>query len=125
MSAIEQAIQDAAIRYTQGYITDFSAVADEVRASMAPALEWQDIATAPKGRKLIVGYANKLGNWRSVMACYYGEGQLPNADDYDDEFAPPGWYEESESQEHILPTDEEPTHWMALPTPPTTTEVKP
>ena len=79
---------------------------------------WRDIESAPKGRKLIVGYPNELGNWRTVMACYYCEGELPQPDDYDDEFAPPGWYEESESHENILATDETPTHWMPLPAPP-------
>jgi hypothetical protein len=40
-------------------------------------------------------------------------------DDLDDDgYAPEGWYEESETQDAILPTEEPPTHWMALPTPP-------
>ena len=82
---------------------------------------WQPIATAPKGRKLIVGYPNKLGNWRTVMACYYEEGTLPMADDYqgDEEWAAPGWYEECESNDQeIFACDEEPTHWQPLPPPP-------
>jgi hypothetical protein len=78
---------------------------------------WQKIETAPKGKKLIAGYLNSLGNWRSIMACYYLPGTLPATDDWiaDGEYAPEGWYEESESHETILKTDETPTHWMPLP----------
>jgi hypothetical protein len=53
------------------------------------------------------------------MACYYLPGTLPATDDWiaDGEYAPEGWYEESESHETILKTDETPTHWMPLPPP--------
>lgn len=79
--------------------------------------EWQPIETAPRGRKVIAGYFNPLGNWRSVMARFYAERTLPASDDSDDEFAPPGWYEESETHDEILRMAE-PSHWMPLPKPP-------
>jgi len=84
--------------------------------------EWIPIETAPKGRKVIVGYPNCLGNWRTIIARYYPAGTLELEDgfgdlDYDG-YAPEGWYEETETHETIRRTDEEPTHWMPLPEPP-------
>jgi hypothetical protein len=89
-----------------------------------PPVEWQPIETAPKGVKLIAGYPNRLGKWRSVMACYYLPGTLACDDDSADEsgYAPEGWYEESETHDHIMRTDEPPTHWMPLPKSPTATK---
>jgi hypothetical protein len=88
----------------------------------AKPAEWQPIETAPKGRKVIVAYRNRLGKWRTVMGHYYLPQTLQmenDRDDLDDDgYAPEGWYEESETQDAILPTEEPPTHWMALPTPP-------
>ena len=80
--------------------------------------EWQPIETAPKNRKLLVAYPNVLGNWRIVTACYHT--QLPWSEECDPpvdagDYAPAGWYEESDSHETILPTTEKPTHWMPLP----------
>ena len=103
----------------EDYERPAQAVAAHVRAENA----WQPISSAPKGKKLIVGYLNRGGNWRSIMACYYLPQTLEAADDchyaVDEEgYAPEGWYEESETHESILPTDEPPTHWMHRPTPP-------
>jgi hypothetical protein len=86
------------------------------RAAPPPGREWQPIETAPKGIKVIAGYPNRLGKWRSVMACYYLPGTLACDDDSadDDGYAPAGWYEESETHDHIMRTDEPPTHWMPL-----------
>lgn len=82
---------------------------------------WRDISTAPKGRKIIVGYFNEAGNWRSVMACYYLPKTLDWNTDYEggdeDGFAPEGWYEEIENTETIFPM-KAPTHWRPLPPPP-------
>ncbi len=76
---------------------------------------WVPIETAPKGKKVIAGYRNRLGNWRSIMARYYLPSSLDNHDiDSEDEYAPEGWYEESETHETILPTEHQPTHWMPI-----------
>lgn len=81
---------------------------------------WQSIETAPKNRKVLAAYRNPLGNWRIVTACYHTE--LPWSDDAgwdsESEFAPEAWYEESDSQDSILPTASLPTHWQLLPAPP-------
>lgn len=79
--------------------------------------DWQDIATAPKGRKLIAGYTNRAGKWRTVMACYYKPETLESELE-ESGWAEEGWYEESETHEEIMPCDCEPTHWMPLPPPP-------
>lgn len=91
----------------------------------ATALEaggWLPISEAPKGRKVLAGYKNKLGNWRTVTARYYLPQTLlleDDRDDLDDDgYAPEGWYEESETQEVILRIEEPPTHFQPLPTPP-------
>lgn len=84
----------------------------EVRAET-----WLPIESAPKGRKLIVGYFNPLGNWRSVMGCYYLDGTLESETD-ECGFAPEGWYEETEAYEYLMPMDQDPTHWQSLPDPP-------
>lgn len=84
--------------------------------------QWQPIETAPKNKKLLVAYQNRLGNWRIVTGCYHT--QLAWSDDHwrddddESEYAPEGWYEESDSSETIYRTDLPPTHWMPLPTPP-------
>lgn len=96
-------------------------------SELPDAREWLPIETAPKMRKVLLGYPNKLGNWRTVIGRYYLPGTLECADDDEsgdeDGYAQEGWYEESESQETIRVTDEPPTHWQPLPPPydPTTT----
>ena len=82
---------------------------------------WQDIASAPKNRKILAGYHNSLGNWRTVTACYHT--QLPWHDEHDwvetdGEYAPADWYEESETHECIRVLEHAPTYWQPLPTPP-------
>ena len=78
---------------------------------------WNPIETAPKGKKVIAGYWNKHGKWRSVMARYYLPETL-DSDHTESGFSDEGWYEESETYEEIMPTDCEPTHWQPLPAAP-------
>lgn len=82
--------------------------------------DWQDIASAPKGTKLIAGYLNQAGKWRSVMATYYEAGTLDAHDsiETEDGLAAAGWYEESETHECLMPIDRDPTSWQPLPAPP-------
>ena len=85
------------------------------RLSGEPAAQqWQPIETAPRGRALLLGYWNALGNWRTVMGSYYCEGELESETD-DSGFAPAGWYEATQAYEYLACLDEEPTHWQSLP----------
>lgn len=84
---------------------------------LTPAAEWKPIETAPRDRTLLVGYRNRLGNWRTVVGSFYAAGTL-ESEHTDSGFADEGWYEESQTHDEILPTDEAPTHWMPLPPPP-------
>ena len=92
----------------------------------AGEVEWRLIDTAPRLTKVIVGYYNEFGNWRSVMAMYYPPATLDLADDMDDTedgFAPEGWYELTETHDYIRETDKPPTHWMPAPNnPPLSTQ---
>ncbi len=89
-------------------------------AALAARCEWQPISTAPRNRKIIVGYTNRLGNWRTVMGQFYAADTLVANDDYDDAYAPEGWYEKCESNPdgYIYQTEESPTHWLPLPATP-------
>lgn len=97
-------------------------VVTEECAALAPRVTpdggWRPIESAKKGRKLIVGWVNPLGNWRSVMGRYYETGTLASDDEVADTegYAPEGWYEESETQDTLLPIA--PTHWHEPPAPP-------
>jgi len=84
-------------------------------------MDWQPIETAPMNKKVLVGYRNSHGHWRNVTAINYAAETLPIEEterDDDDEFAPPGWYETSETHETIYATDHEPLRWQPLPPPP-------
>lgn len=85
--------------------------------------EWRTIESAPQNRKVLLGYRNELGNWRTIGGVFYPENTL-EIDEYagcwDDfgDYAPAGWYESTETHEHVYRTCCEPTHWMPLPEPP-------
>lgn len=101
-----------------------SDIADALLSSniLRPMPTWQPIETAPKGLKLLVGYANSLGNWRTVTATYYLPRTLEidyadyNADD-EDGYAKEGWYDETETHDTVMPLEggQAPTHWQHLP----------
>lgn len=132
--ALSAAIETIAARFRSGNripvdkavvpASEWSALV-AVLAQPVAAEGWQPIETAPKNIKLIAGYRNQLGKWRTVMACHYAAGTLewhPDHDMYDnedEEFAPEGWYEETETHEVVMPLSIDPTHWMPLPPPPT------
>jgi hypothetical protein len=92
--------------------------ADRARTA-ASCAGWLPIASAPKNKKLIAGYTNEWGNWRTVMACFYAAGTLEWHDDLgwdeDAEYAPEGWYEETETHEVVMPLETDPTHWQPSP----------
>lgn len=81
--------------------------------------EWQTIESAPKGPKIIGGYYNSLGKWRSIMARYYSAGTLEAGEGCEEDetgMAPEGWYEETETHsEGLLIVDCPLTHWMPCP----------
>lgn len=78
--------------------------------------KWQPIETAPKNIKVLAAYQNGLGNWRIVTACYHTQLELSDEyGDHEEEYAPQGWYEESDSSEVIYQCSCKPTHWTPLP----------
>lgn len=83
--------------------------------------DWMAMGSAPQNRKIIAGYFNGCGKWRTVMACYYLPKTLEWNSDYDggdeDGYAPEGWYEEIENSETIFPM-QKPDYWRPLPEPP-------
>jgi hypothetical protein len=109
----DTAIREA-LRPIRGCATDDQYVDVFGRVTALLTAEWRPITDAPKGRKLIVGYFNPLGNWRSVMGCYYLDGTLESETD-ESGFAPEGWYEETEAYEYLMPMDQEPMYWRILP----------
>jgi len=88
--------------------------------------KWRPIEEAPKGVKLLCGYYNEAGRWRTITARYYDRKTLDWNSDYgecedEDGYAPEGWYEESETHESILPAPFV-THFMPLPPAPPSTQ---
>ncbi len=91
---------------------------ETVAALLEPHLvgEWQPVADAPKdGRTLLLGYANRSGNWRTLR------GQWCSADHIMMDFEEPedheeGWYETAVTPDeppNVWPCN--PTHWQPLP----------
>jgi hypothetical protein len=78
--------------------------------------------SGPQRKKVLGGFSNVLGNWRTVTACFYPKGTLEAGEDLPDDlvdedgYAPAGWYELSETHDTIMPITL--THWRPLPPPP-------
>ena len=86
----------------------------------AQAEGWMPIKTAPQdGRTLLLGYFNSAGKWRTTRGEWMSQ-------DYIDEYAEdpdcmsPGWYETTVEGDDGKCWPIDPTHWMPLPPPPTT-----
>lgn len=107
-------------------LAELDAAAAELRRLHALCADgWQPIADAPRDRTVLVGYWNSHGNWRTLRASFYAKGELELSDDYPDDgdgFAPEGWYEEAYTHETIMPLEQEPVMFHALPSPPDATK---
>jgi ribA/ribD-fused uncharacterized protein len=109
---------DAYTHYCRGHRDARHAAAElasEALRAAAPAVQqdgWMPIESAPKNRKVLVAYRNSLGKWRRVMACHYTESEIA---EWENDDSTPGWYEECESQEVILPVEGTPELWHELP----------
>ena len=86
----------------------------------AQAEGWMPIKTAQQdGRTLLLGYFNSAGKWRTTRGEWMSQ-------DYIDEYAEdpdcmsPGWYETTVEGDDGKCWPIDPTHWMPLPPPPTT-----
>lgn len=85
-----------------------------VMIAMEGAQGWQDIARAPKQKKIIVAYKNSSGKWRRTLALYFPMETL-ESEHNESGWADDGWYESSEEHEELLPLEYEPELWADLP----------
>jgi hypothetical protein len=110
------------IRHNELSIDAGSAISEAID-HLAPRIVregWQPIETAPKNKWLLLGYYNRLGNWRCVRGEWFDAQTIVEEWEYDgDPVQAEGFYETVENSEEIpncFPID--PTHWMPLPQPP-------
>ena len=81
---------------------------------------WMPIETAPKnGRTLLLGYFNSAGKWRTTRGQWMSQDYI---DEYaeDPDFMSPGWHETTVEDDDGKCWPIDPTDWMPLPPPPTT-----
>lgn len=80
------------------------------------AAGWQPIETAPKRTRVIVGYHNSQGKWRTAMATYFTEDDIA---DWENDDCSPGWYERSYAHEaeneYVYALEAGPRCWQSLP----------
>lgn len=78
---------------------------------------WRPIATAPTRRRVLVGYRNTYGRWRTAIASYYTADDIAEWENAD--LCDPGWYERSYAHEAeselVFALEGSPTHWQELP----------
>jgi hypothetical protein len=81
---------------------------------------WQPIERAPKdGRTLLLGYANELGNWRTMRGQWFTKAAIDEDWEEPDGFDA-GWYETAVEPDYPPNCwSTAPTHWQPLPARPT------
>lgn len=86
-----------------------------VVARLSPVPTWQPIETAPKRTRVVVGYRNSQGKWRTAMATYFTEDDIAGWEND----CSPGWYERSYAHEaeneYVYALEAEPRCWQSLP----------
>ncbi len=96
---------------------------------------WQPIATAPKGRQVLIYCVNELGKGRTIKAKYIERFWEESSNDSENDeynepddtyYTLPGWYEFIDNWDDFsgVCVHYNPTHWMPLPSPPTSEESK-
>lgn len=76
---------------------------------------WQPIETAPvDGQKLLLGYHNKLNNWRTTRGQWMDQAYIDKYAE-DPDLMTPGWYETPVEDDDGKCWLIDPTHWMPLP----------
>lgn len=109
-------IDDERVRLARGKLTALSARL----SGMAAVPQWQPIKTAPKGKRVLVSYVNKLGKRRAAMATYFTADDISDWENGDS--CDPGWYERSYAHEAeselVFATEAEPDFWMNRPASP-------
>lgn len=113
--------RDKKVAELVGIIVNAAHAANTLQPPAQPQVQggWQDIATAPKdGRTLLLGYRNRLGNWRTVRGQWMSDEYI--ADYWEEpEGVEPGWFETADQAEdppNCWRVD--PTHWQHSPPPP-------
>ena len=88
-------------------------------------MEWQQIATAPERKKVIVSWVNALGKRRMTFAAFYPAGTLELEEAPEDMLnddgtnTEAGWFEIREAGDAVdWHLNETLTHWMPRPIPP-------